>query len=223
MSLIVNISVYSSFVLLWMVKLVGTKTMVSLSILSALVIFGVSDFMFYSHCQMDDAVTITGYFTPVEVEYAAEPTVRIETESGRREYRKDFWDDLLIEWVGISEHDGVVSIWSYGSDRKPNVYTDLAMPMDALGGLLTTFTAGKIFTPGTAASNHLEPGTVVRVIEQPLAPLWTQPLYHVTDTIGGPNDEKHIDLYMGEGLAAKERANAVTKLSGTGTICIYGK
>ncbi len=195
--------------------------MIPLSILSALVIFGVSDFMFYSQCQLDDSVTITGYFTPVEHEYAAEPTVRVETESGWREYRQGFWDDLLIEWVGVSQNDGVVSIWSYGTDGKPNVYTDLAKPMDALGEELVTYVTGKIFTPGTAASNHLEPGTIVRVIENAQAPLWTQPLYRVTDTIGGPNDEKHIDLYMGEGLAAKAKTNTVTKLDASGTICIY--
>ena len=197
--------------------------MISLSILSAFVILGVSDFMFYSHCELDDAVTITGYFTPLEREHAEEPTVRVKTESGWRSYREGFWDDVLIEWVGISDHDGVVSIWSYGSDDKPNVYIDLELPMDALGNKLTTFVAGKIFTPGTAASNHLEPGTIIRIIKEPRAPLWTQPLYHVTDTIGGPHDKKHVDLYMGEGLAAKEKTNTVTKLNGSGTICVYHK
>ena len=196
------------------------KRMIQLSILSALVILGAANIVFYDQCELQEGVTLTGYFTPVETEYSDDEHTRVKTDAGYRSYRKGFWKDVLIEWVGISEHDGVVGIWEM-IDGKPDAHIDQGTPLDAEGGDLRPYSTGLLFTPGTAASNNLPPGTVLRIVTSDSLPLWMQPLYRVTDTIGGPHDEIHVDLYMGEGLAAKAKTEEVTMLDGTGRICVY--
>lgn len=195
--------------------------LIELSVLSSFIVFAGNQAAWYSQCEMVDGVTITGYFTPIEAEYASEPTVTVTTDTGRTTFRKAFWDDVNIEWAGISLNKGVLGLWQADRDPELEVHTHLPRPLDAQGGALQTFSRLQPFTPGTAASNNLPAGTILRVRTNPATPLWLEPLYQVTDTIGGPHDDTHVDLYMGEGLQAKAATYPVTRLAGTGSICVY--
>jgi|GEM_PF-4901164 len=159
-------------------------------------------------CSMQPA-TITGYFTPIDTDYYHKPGDLLSL---------DFLKLFIIQWMGITERWGVIGLWDSDGDGQVNVHINLPCPLDAQGNCLVAYDDTQPDKPGTAASNYLEPGTQLRVGGP------TGNLYTITDTIGitnGHDETLLIDLYMGEGEAALQKARDVNQINGTGRVCVY--
>jgi len=161
-----------------------------------------------AECSMRPA-TLTGYFTPIASEYITRPGDIISL---------DFLKLFVIQWMGITERWGVIGLWDSDGDGKVNLQINLPCPLDAQGDCLVAYDDAEPDQPGTAASNYLEPGTLLRLGGA------TGDLYKITDTIGvtqGHDETLLIDLYMGEGETALQKARDVNQIDGAGRVCVY--
>lgn len=159
-------------------------------------------------CEIRPA-TLTGYFTPIDTDYV---------KAAGDILPFDFLRLFVVQWMGITERFGVIGLWDSDGDGKVNVHINLPCPLDAHGECLVAYDPNFPDRPGTAASNTLAPGTLLRVGGP------TGNLYKITDTIGvtnGHDESLLIDIYFGEGNSAHEAAKDVVRLNGTGEVCVY--
>lgn len=161
-----------------------------------------------AECRLQPA-TLTGYFTPIASEYTNPTNTLLPW---------DFLKLFVVQWMGITERWGVIGLWDSDGDGQVNVHINLPCPLDARGDCLVAYNDSQSDVPGTAASNTLPPGTLLR-IGGPAGNL-----YKITDTIGvtnGHDEDLLIDLYFGEGEQAHDKAKENVKLDGSGQVCVY--
>jgi hypothetical protein len=160
-------------------------------------------------------VTVTAFFTPREQEYSG-PKVTVNTDRGRRAYKKDFLEGgLYTEWHGLSEQDGALGYWDEDGDGKNEIH-HTSYPLDAVGERLVLYQPAYPDIAGTAgATEFLTTGTQFRVLTLP-----GKPLYRVSDTISKPMSDYHVNVYVGEGRMAEKRSRTMTQLDGIGVICV---
>jgi len=161
-----------------------------------------------AECSMRPA-TLTGYFTPIASDYVTRPGDIISL---------DFLKLFVIQWMGITERWGVIGLWDSDGDGRVNLQINLPCPLDAQGQCLVAYDDNQPEVPGTAASNTLAPGTLLRVGGS------SGPLYKITDTIGvtqGHDESLLVDIYYGEGEQAHNVAKENVHLNGAGKVCVY--
>jgi len=142
---------------------------------------------------------ITGYFTPNELDYSGE-FVTIIINDLEREFRQDFVDDVNIEGWGktlsgdyLGSFDNMFFISSDHLDSNGNVLMIGAVAVDP---------------------NKIEPNSNLTIPTLPEP--WNEIIFLSSDVGDGING-KHIDVYVGEGLAAEQESFLIT--SQNNTVC----
>ena len=146
-----------------------------------------------------DGWTVTGYTTPFESDYSGE-FITIVINDIEREFRQDFVDDVNIEgWGHTLSGDYLGSfddMFFIGSD-----------PLDSNGNVLII---------GTVAVDPtiIEPNSnlIIPTLPEP----WNETIFLASD-LGAGIIGKHIDVYVGEGLAAVQESFRIT--SQNNTVC----
>jgi 3D (Asp-Asp-Asp) domain-containing protein len=150
--------------------------------------------------ECSDGWRITGYFTPIEADYASEGMREVEIEGvGKKSFNAEFLDTVFNEEEGWGEGWGKTRFgWYLGNYNGAWHKSDA--PLDANNSPLET--------NSVAVDNNLIPnGSSVKI---PDLPTEYSTKTFVANDVGVTVHGKHIDVYTGEGKAAEEEMNRVT-------------
>jgi 3D (Asp-Asp-Asp) domain-containing protein/peptidoglycan/xylan/chitin deacetylase (PgdA/CDA1 family) len=139
--------------------------------------------------------TATGYFTPYENDYnGSKITVKVDGIS--RTFFKSFLDDVNEESTGKSKEGDYIVTYNAGK-----TYNSIDKPLTSIG---TVLRIGDIATDPSVI-----PSLTKNVMIPTLLPPWNSQIFTATDT-GLIIKGKHIDVYTGEGKAAKDETIRIT-------------
>lgn len=151
-----------------------------------------------SHATHDDACSsqwrVTGYFTPVEMEYPQTEQTPIIIESmGESVHANAFLKAVKIEGWGKTK-DG----WYLG--RFSNKWHKSQYPLNAIG---------KPLKRGSIATDRkiIPVGSLLRI---PSLPNQLKHQLYVSDDVGSAIKSTHIDIYTGEGKQAEKTTYEIT-------------
>jgi 3D (Asp-Asp-Asp) domain-containing protein len=148
--------------------------------------------------------TATGYSTPYENDYnGSEITVKVNGTS--RTFLKSFLDAVNEESTGRSKEGDYIATYDAGK-----IYSSIDEPLNSIG---TVLRIGDIATDPSVI-----PLTTKHIMIPTLLPPWNSQIFTATD-IGPMIKGKHIDVYTGEGKAAKEETIRIT--SSDNILCYY--
>lgn len=137
---------------------------------------------------------VTGYFTPVEIEYPQTKQTQISIEKiGDSIHSSEFLEAVKIEGWGKTK-DG----WYLG--RFSNKWHKNEHPLNSLGKPLRT---GSIATD----KNIIPTGTNLTI---PTLPNHLKYLSYVSDDVGSAIKNLHVDIYTGEGRQAEKMTYEIT-------------
>lgn len=143
---------------------------------------------------------ITGYFTPVETDYASEAVKEIEIKGvGKLSFNAEFLDVVFNESEGWGEGWGKTRFgWYLGN--YDGAWHKSDAPLDANNSPLKT--------NSVAVDNDLIPnGSLVKI---PGLPAEYSAKTFVANDVGVTVHGKHIDVYTGEGKEAEREMYRVT-------------
>jgi len=175
----------------------GTKGRLLLVLLGAMVLavmivsvrpIGALDFDSFNNCSSDWYVT--GYFTPVEKDYASpEMHIIYVPGIGNMTYNSNFLNDVAREGWGKTHLGWYIGFYDNSWHKSPS-------PLAANGQPLTigmVATDPRRIPPGASLS--------INTLPQP----WNSSTFRATDT-GSNIFGKHIDVYTGEGRIAQTKS-----------------
>jgi 3D (Asp-Asp-Asp) domain-containing protein len=137
---------------------------------------------------------VTGYFTPVELDYPQYDLTKINIEKlGKSIHSKAFLEAVKIEGWGKTKAG-----WYLG--RFSNKWHKSKYPLNALGKPLST---GSIATD----KSIIPTGTSLKI---PTLPNNLKHQLYISDDVGSAIRETHIDIYTGEGRQAEKTTFEIT-------------
>ncbi len=145
---------------------------------------------------------VTGYYTPVETDYAgaADTTISIN-DQGDQVFSEAFLAAVKVEGWGKTRFGWYLGY--YG-----NQWHRSAQPLDALGQTLNI---------GTVATDPMVVTTGSRVVIENMESSLPEHQFVARD-VGALVKRNHIDVYTGEGEAAK---HLTWQITGQRTVCVY--
>ena len=152
----------------------------------------------YTYASHEETCTsqwhVTGYFTPVEVDYPQAEKIKINIEkAGASVHASAFLKAVMIEGWGKTT-DG----WYLG--RFSNKWHRSKHPLNAMGKPLDV---GSIATD----KNIIPTGETLRI---PSLPNNLKDQLYVSDDVGSAIKSTHIDIYTGEGRQAEKTTLEIT-------------
>ncbi len=137
---------------------------------------------------------VTGYFTPVELDYPQTAQIRINIEQqGESLHSAAFLKAVKIEGWGRTKNG-----WYLG--RFSNKWHKSKYPLNSLGKPLNT---GSIATD----KNIIPTGSSIKI---PSLPNKLKHQLYVSDDVGSAIKSTHIDIYTGEGRQAEQTTFEIT-------------
>jgi 3D (Asp-Asp-Asp) domain-containing protein/LysM repeat protein len=136
-----------------------------------------------------DGWYITAYFTPLESDYAGTGTVSVRTDEGTRTFYKGFVEEIKIQGSGRTNDGDYLGYWGEGFHIYDKPYTSSGLAVKK--GLVATHTL--------VIPYHTE--ITIPTLKEP----WKEMEFTAADT-GPAIIGKHIDIYAGLGLDAREEA-----------------
>ncbi|NOG60030.1 MAG: hypothetical protein HND53_05975 [Proteobacteria bacterium] len=137
---------------------------------------------------------VTGYFTPVEMDYSQTEQIQIYIEAlGESLHSVAFLKAVKIEGWGKTKEG-----WYLG--RFSNKWHKSNYPLNSLGRPLST---GSIATD----KNIIPTGTTLKI---PSLPNRLRHQLYVSDDVGSAIKNTHIDIYTGEGWQAEQTTFEIT-------------
>lgn len=192
----------------------------------------------YGNCQPgSNGWKITGYFLPLERDYPRDKTVAAYVSGSRsdgsfdyeesaekyylKHFKETFLEEIAVQGSGKTSDNRILQSWQddfispdgiktrffhYG--ECPLTFTGACLPMTSSSLLepviMVAVTHGKTnMTEGT-----IQHGTLLRIPDIPSP--WNARTYWAVDV--GEWRDKHIDIFTGYGLAARDAAFKITKL-----------
>ncbi|MEP6925869.1 MAG: hypothetical protein ABI954_15485 [Pyrinomonadaceae bacterium] len=156
--------------------------------------------------QCSDGWKITGYFTPVEADYATDETTEITVPglTDKLVFSSKFIRAIIIEGWGKTNAG-----WYLGYDHETQKWQKSSAPLDNNGDALTV---GMI----AADKSVLQMNSKVSIPSLPSD--WGKMIYTATDIglteLGEVSvKNKHIDVYTGEGKEAERQTFVITRES----------
>ncbi|MBI5145971.1 MAG: hypothetical protein HZA84_01990 [Thaumarchaeota archaeon] len=180
---------------------------------------------------------ITGYFLPLEKDYPGDPLVLAYVQGVKKngsfdysennstyylkQFRSTFLKEIAIQGSGKTNENKILQSWKYdfvspnGEKTRFYHYEKCAMTFSGICLPLATSSLNEptIMVAVTAGKTDMKTGiishgTLLRISDIPSP--WNTRTYWATD-IGEWND-KHIDVFTGYGIKAREAAFKITKL-----------
>ncbi|MDB6172454.1 MAG: lysozyme-like protein [Chthoniobacteraceae bacterium] len=145
----------------------------------------------FQHCSR--GWEITGYYTPVEKDYSGAAHFVAVVGVGEEAFVEDFLKDVKIEGWGRTRFGWYLGFFS-------DAYHKAAFAQDALGQPLVI---------GSVAVDRNEIPFKRQLTLPDLPNDWGKAIYTATD-VGGAINQKHIDVYCGEGVAAEKLTKKLT-------------
>lgn len=137
---------------------------------------------------------VTGYFTPVELDYPQSDTLKIKIEKlGQSIHATAFLKAVMIEGWGRTKAG-----WYLG--RFSNKWHISNKPLNALGKPLDV---GSIATD----KNTIPTGALLKI---PSLPNALKHQLYISDDVGSAIKSTHIDIYTGEGRQAEKTTYEIT-------------
>lgn len=145
-----------------------------------------------------DGWKVTAYFTPLESDYAGTGTVSVMTDEGERTYNKGFVDEIMMQGSGRTNDGDYLGYWGggYHISDEPRGSSGLVMQ---IGYVATDILVIPYFTEIT-----------MPYLKDP----WNAKTFTAADT-GPAIIGKHLDIYTGHGLDAREEAFRIAEKSQT--------
>lgn len=180
---------------------------------------------------------ITGYFLPLEKDYSRDPLVSAYVQGAKKDgsfdyaennstyyikqFRSTFLKEIAIQGSGKTNDAKILQSWKddfispngqntrfYHYGKCAMTFSGICLPLapSSLSGqtIMVAVTAGKTDMSAGVISH----GTLLRIPDIP-AP-WNTRTYWATDV--GEWKDKHIDIFTGYGIAARDAAFKITKL-----------
>jgi len=168
------------------------------SAIFGVVIVGILLFSRFSHASHEESCSsqwhITGYFTPVELDYPQADKIKINVEKlGESIHASAFLKAVKIEGWGKTK-DG----WYLG--RFSNKWHRSQYPLNAMGKPLSV---ASIATD----RNIIPAGETLKI---PSLPNNLKHQLYVSDDVGSAIKNTHIDIYTGEGRQAEKTTFEIT-------------
>ncbi len=180
---------------------------------------------------------ITGYFLPLEKDYQKDPLVAAYVQGVKKngsfdyaennstyyikQFRSTFLKEIAIQGSGETNENKILQSWTYdfispnGENTRFYHYGKCAMTFSGVCLPLSTSSLNErtIMVAVTAGKTDMKEGiishgTLLRIPDIPSP--WNTKTYWATD-IGEWND-KHIDIFTGYGVKARDAAFKITKL-----------
>lgn len=142
--------------------------------------------------------TLTGYFTPVEKDFSGTADFVHVNGVGEESFAEAFLKAVKMEGWGKTRHGWYLGFFSGGFHKG-----DFAK--DALGQPLVI---------GSVAVDKAEIPFKRKLTMPDLPDDWGKAIYTAVD-VGGAINEKHIDVYCGEGVEAEKQTKKLTIKPGT--------
>jgi 3D (Asp-Asp-Asp) domain-containing protein len=137
---------------------------------------------------------VTGYFTPIEIEYPQSRQTQISVEKiGRSIHSSEFLDAVKIEGWGKTKEG-----WYLG--RFSNKWHKSKHPLNSIGKPLRT---GSIATD----KRVIPTGTNLTI---PTLPNHLKHQQYISDDVGSAIKNLHVDIYTGEGRQAEKMTYEIT-------------
>ncbi len=137
---------------------------------------------------------VTGYFTPIELDYPEEEQIEINIEKlGRSHHSANFLKAVKVEGWGKTKAG-----WYLG--RFSNKWHKSKYPLNSQGRPLTT---GSIATD----NKFIPSGSSIKI---PSLPDKLKHKLYVSDDVGSAIKHTHIDIYTGEGREAEKITFEIT-------------
>lgn len=140
-----------------------------------------------------DGWRVTGYFTPLEEDYAGTGTVDVLTDEGTRTFYKGFVDQVMVQGSGKTVAGDYLGHWggAFHVSSQPGTSSGL---LAQVGRVATDTDLVPYFTK-----------MAIPLLPEP----WNEMVFTAADT--GPGViGKHVDIYTGLGLDAREEAFRIT-------------
>jgi 3D (Asp-Asp-Asp) domain-containing protein len=152
----------------------------------------------YSYASHEESCSskwhVTGYFTPLEVDYPQADKIKINIEKlGESVHATAFLKAVMIEGWGKTKAG-----WYLG--RFSNKWHRSKQPLNAMGKPLDV---GSIATD----KNIIPTGATLRI---PSLPNYLKDQLYVSDDVGSAIKNTHIDIYTGEGRQAEKTTLEIT-------------
>lgn len=137
---------------------------------------------------------VTGYFTPIELDYSQAEQVEINIEKlGKSDHSAAFLKAVKVEGWGKAKQG-----WYLG--RFSNKWHKSKYPLNSIGKPLRT---GSIATD----KNIIPTGSSIKI---PSLPNDLKHQLYVSDDVGSAIKKTHIDIYTGEGQQAEKITYEIT-------------
>ncbi|MEO9362566.1 MAG: discoidin domain-containing protein [Nitrososphaera sp.] len=140
-----------------------------------------------------DGWRITGYFTPLEQDYAGTGTTTVSTDEGTRTFYKGFVGQVLVQGSGKTAAGDYLGHWggAYHLSGQPKTSSGLLVKV---GRVATDTDIIPYFTK-----------MAIPLLPEP----WNERTFTAADTGPGVTG-KHVDIYTGLGLGARKEAFRIT-------------
>ena len=191
---------------------------------------------------------ITGYFTPVERDYVNDSFLSVYVKSNQNDnydyiendskyYEKEFPSRFIaevnVEGSGKTRDDKILQTWIgdyiYPGGNKTRFYHFESCPRTSSGiclPLIPNSSEGDVVmvavTNGSTdlSTGVIAHGTMFHILN--IASPWNSKIFWAVDV--GEWHDKHVDVFTGYGLKAREEANRITKLppDESGTVLVIG-